>query len=280
MIGCWAITEPGHGSDTLAVGRPEFSDPRVTGSCRVRRAGDDLVVTGQKSAWVSNGTIATHALLFCTMEEDRGMSGGAVVLVPLDRPGVSRGAPLEKHGQRALNQGEIFFDDVRVPGWCLLAGPDVYPLALELTLSYANAGMGAIFTGLARAAFEEALGYARERVQGGTPICEHQLVQSTLFSMFARYQQAAAVSRAVMTGAEAADGVGMLAHAVTSKVTCTEAAFAVASDAVQVHGGIGLARGTLVEKLLRDARASLIEDGVNGFLGLVAARQIVDGHGR
>lgn len=278
MIGCWAITEPGHGSDTLGVGRPEFADPAITGGCRARRVGDDIVITGQKSAWVSNGTIATHALLFCTMEEDRGMSGGAVVIVPLDLPGVKRGAALEKHGQRALNQGEIFFDEVRVPSWCLLAQPDMYPLALEMTLSYANAGMGAIFTGLARAAFEEALAYARERVQGGKRICEHQLVQSKLFSMFSRYQQAVAVSRAVMTGAEKLDGVGVLAHAVNAKVTCTEAAFSVANDAVQVHGGVGLARGMLVEKLLRDARAALIEDGVNEFLGLVAARQIVDGH--
>jgi alkylation response protein AidB-like acyl-CoA dehydrogenase len=277
-IGCWAITEPGHGSDTLGVGRSEFRDPKAAGSCQVRRDGSDLIVTGQKSAWVSNGTIATHALLFATMEAGRGMAGGAVIVVPLDLPGVKRGAALEKHGQRALNQGEIFFDGVRVPGHYLLADPDMYPVALEMTLSQANTGMGVIFTGLARAAFEEALSYARERVQGGKPIAEHQLVQSKLFSMFARFQQARALSRAVMTGVSELGGVGGLAHAITAKVSCTETAFAVASDAVQVHGGAGLVQGILVEKLLRDARASLIEDGVNEFLGLVAAQQIVEGY--
>ncbi len=277
-VGCWAITEPGHGSDTLGVGRAEFSDPKVTGGCRARRDGEDFVVSGQKSAWVSNGSIATHALLFCTMEEQRGMAGGAVLVVPLDRPGVTRGAPLDKHGQRALNQGEIFFDEVRVPGYCLLADPETYPLALEMTLSNANTAMSVIFTGLARAAFEEALAYARERVQGGKTIAEHQLVQSKLFTMFARYQQARAFSHAVMTGLSALGGTGGLAHAISAKVTCTDTALAVASDAIQVYGGTGLVRGLLVEKLLRDARASLIEDGVNEFLGLVAARQVVDSY--
>ncbi len=277
-VGCWAITEPGHGSDTLGVGRAEFHDPAAAGACRARRHGDDVIVSGQKSAWVSNGSITTHALLFCTMEEQRGMAGGAVVMVPLDLPGVSRGAPLDKHGQRALNQGEIFFDEVRVPGFCLLAEPDLYPTALELTLSHANSGMGAVFTGLARAAFEEALTYARERVQGTKPIAEHQLVQSKLFGMFARYRQALALSRSVMVGISELGGIGGLAHAISSKVTCTDAAFSVASDAVQVYGGTGMVRGLLVEKLLRDARASLIEDGVNDFLGLVAARQLVDSY--
>ena len=277
-VGCWAITEPGHGSDTLGVGRTEFHDPEGAGTCRARRDGGDVIVSGQKSAWVSNGSIATHALLFCTMEEQRGMAGGAVVMVPLDLPGVSRGAPLDKHGQRALNQGEIFFDEVRVPGFCLLADPDMYPTALELTLSHANSGMGAVFTGLARAAFEEALTYARERVQGTKPIAEHQLIQSKLFGMFARYRQALALSRSVMIGISELGGIGGLAHAISSKVTCTDTAFAVASDAVQVYGGTGMVRGLLVEKLLRDARASMIEDGVNDFLGLVAARQLVDSY--
>ncbi len=277
-VGCWAITEPGHGSDTLGVGRAEFHDPAGAGACRARRDGGDIVVSGQKSAWVSNGSIATHALLFCTMDEQRGMAGGAVVMVPLDLPGVSRGAPLDKHGQRALNQGEIFFDEVRVPGWCLLADPDLYPTALELTLSHANSGMGAVFAGLARAAFEEALVYARQRVQGGKPIAEHQLVQSKLFTMFARTQQARALSKTAMVGLSELGGLGGLAHAISSKVTCTDTAFAVASDAVQIYGGTGMVRGLLVEKLLRDARASLIEDGVNEFLGLVAARQLVDSY--
>jgi alkylation response protein AidB-like acyl-CoA dehydrogenase len=277
-IGCWAITEPNHGSDTLGVGTAEFSNPKSSGSCRARHDGSDWIVTGEKSMWVSNGSIATHSLLFCTVEPARGMAGGGVLLVPLDLPGVKRGAALEKHGQRALNQGEILFEDVRVPGHYLLAGPDDYTWAHETTLSGANSGMGVVFTGVARAAFEEALSYARARVQGGKPIAEHQMVQGKLFSMFSKVEQARALSRAVSGGLASAGGSGGLAHAIASKVACTEAAFAVASDAVQVFGAVGLAKGVLVEKLLRDARAALIEDGVNEFLALVAARQVVDSY--
>jgi alkylation response protein AidB-like acyl-CoA dehydrogenase len=275
-IGCWAITEPAHGSDSLGVGTAEFSDPKTSGNCRARRDGDDWVITGQKSAWVSNGTIATHALLFCTVEPELGMAGGGVLIVPLDRPGVKRGAPLEKHGQRALNQGEIVFDEVRVPGHYLLAGPDTYSLVHEMTLSGANTGMGVIFTGTARAAFEEALSYAKVRVQGGKPIAEHQMVQGKLFAMFARVEQARALSRAVMGGQGPTDGSGRLAYAIASKVACTEIAFEVASQAVQVYGAMGLAKDVFVEKLLRDARSALIEDGVNEFLSLVGARKVID----
>lgn len=277
-VGCWAITEPLHGSDSLGVGTKVFADPKSSGNCRARRDGDDWIVTGQKSSWVSNGTIATHALLFCTIEPDHGMAGGGVLVVPLDRPGVKRGAPLEKQGQRALNQGEIIFEDVRIPGHYLLAGPDVYSLVHEMTLTGANSGMSIIFTGAARAAFEEALAYARVRVQGGTSIAEHQMVQGKLFSMFALVEQARALSRAVSGGLASAGGSGGLTHAIAAKVTCTQAAHAVASDAVQVFGAMGLAKGLLVEKLLRDTRAALIEDGVNEFLSLVAARRVVDSY--
>ncbi len=277
-IGCWAITEPTHGSDSLGVGTPVFSDPKASGNCRARRDGDDWVVSGQKSAWVSNGSIATHALLFCTAEPERGMAGGAVLIIPLDRPGVKRGPPLEKHGQRALNQGEIIFDEVRVPGYCLLAGPDIYTLVHEMTLSTANTGMSVIFTGAARAAFEEALAYAKVRVQGGRPIVEHQMIQGMLFAMFVRVEQARALSRAVMCGQGASGGSGGLAHAIAAKVTCTETAFQVASQAVQVHGAMGLAKELFVEKLLRDTRSALIEDGVNEFLSLVGARHVIDSY--
>ena len=277
-IGCWAITEPSHGSDTLGVGTPSFTDPKSSGACRARKDGDDWIVSGEKSAWVSNGTIASHTLLFCTVEPDRGMAGGGVLVVPLDLPGVKRGAPLEKHGQRALNQGEIIFDEVRVPGRYLIAGPDLYTVMHEMTLTTANSGMGCVFTGAARAGFEEALAYARDRVQGGTTIAEHQMIQGKLFSMFARVEQARALSRAVTGGLVTNGGTGSLQHAIASKVTCTEAAFSVASDAVQVYGAMGLAKGLFVEKLLRDARSALIEDGVNEFLSLVGARRLVDSY--
>ena len=276
-IGCWAITEPQHGSDTLMVGTESFDKPEAAGDCRARLDGDDWVINGQKSAWVSNGTIATHALIFLTIDPTMGMAGGGVAVVPLNVPGVTKGKPLDKLGQRALNQGEIFFDDVRIPRHYMLTEAEGYSGVLNMTLATANAAMGALFTGVARAAFEEALAYTKTRVQGGKPICEHQLVQAKLFDMFTKVERARALSRAAMIY-NATTIPPALEYSIASKITCTEAAFDVASDAVQLFGGLGLCKELLVEKLFRDARASLIEDGCNEVLALTGARQVIDAY--
>src|SRR5581483_1494007 len=142
-IGCWAITEPDHGSDQLAVADGAVDTRAMRPNCVARRDGDGWVIDGQKAAWVSNGTIATVAALFCTVDPSRGLRGGGVALVPLDLPGVARGRPLDKLGQRALNQGEIFFDGVRIPEDYLVVGPDDYAAVVEAVLTIANASMGA-----------------------------------------------------------------------------------------------------------------------------------------
>jgi alkylation response protein AidB-like acyl-CoA dehydrogenase len=271
-IGCWAVTEPDHGSDTLAVTESCFASPALKANCIARPDGADWVIRGQKSAWVSNGTIATVAALFCTVDPSQGFRGGGVALVPLDLPGVSRGAPVDKLGQRALNQGEIFFDDVRIPGEYMVVGKELYALAVEGVLTQANAAMGTIFVGLARAALEHALAYARERVQGGRPIFEHQSVRARLFRMFARVEAARALARRVAV--HNATAPPLLQYSIASKVFCTNTAFEVASDALQVFGGNGLTREYPAEKLLRDARASMIEDGCNELLSLVGAAKL------
>jgi alkylation response protein AidB-like acyl-CoA dehydrogenase len=274
LIGCWAITEPDHGSDTLIAGTPEFHDPTIRGNLFARRDGDDYVLSGQKSAWVSNGTIATHALTFLSLDPTHGMAGGGVAVIPLDLPGVTRGKPLDKLGQRALNQGEIFFDDVRLPGRFMLTGTDLYEVTLDMTLALANAAMGAIFTGVARAAYEAALVYTTERVQGGKRLCEHQLVQKRLVDMFTQVEACRQLSRAAMVYNHATLPPATQ-YSIASKTFCTEAAFEVASAAVQLFGGNGLSREYPVEKIFRDARASLIEDGSNEVLALIAARRLL-----
>ncbi len=93
-IGCWAVTEPDHGSDTLAFTEPHFGDPKIRPNCVAHREGDEYVIDGQKAAWVSNGNIATVAALFCTVDPSLGFKGGGFCLVPIDLPGVSRGKPL------------------------------------------------------------------------------------------------------------------------------------------------------------------------------------------
>ncbi len=274
-IGCWAITEPGHGSDTLMPGTKMWTEPDIHYGLTATLDGDDYVLNGQKSAWVSNGTIATHALAFLGVDRKRGMAGGGVALVPLNLPGVTKGPPLNKLGQRALNQGEIFFDSVRIPKSYMFVEPDAYTFAIDAVLAGANAFMGSAFTGLARAALEESLTYTKGRVQGGVPISTHQLVQKRLFDMFVKVESARQLSRATIMYNHGTFPPGTQ-YSISSKVYCTQTAFEVASDAIQLHGGYGLTKEMLVEKLFRDARASMIEDGSNDILSLTAAQKILD----
>jgi alkylation response protein AidB-like acyl-CoA dehydrogenase len=278
-IGCWAITEPDHGSDVLDFGdgttRPALSKP----NCVARKHGDDYVVNGQKAAWVSNGTIAETAALYTAIDDGDGVIGRGVILVELDAPGVTRGKPLEKLGQRPLPQGEVFFEDVRVPGRNLVIPPAMYPMGLELTLCTANGFMGSTFVGVARAALEHAVQYAKERIQGGLPIIRHQAVKLRLFEMFRKVEAARSLNRRAVAynmvnnpfAGAPAGAFPAVQYAIASKVTSTQTAFEVASDALQIFGGNGLSREYPIEKLLRDARASLIEDGANDVLALHAA---------
>lgn len=272
-IGCWAVTEPDHGSDSLAFDQPHFADPSVRANCIARKEGSEWVIRGQKAAWVSNGTIATVAALFCTIDPSHGFQGGGVAIVPLDLRGVSRGRPLDKLGQRALNQGEIFFDDVRIPEEYMVVGSEAYSFIVETVLTMANAYMGVTFVGVARAALEHALAYARERVQGGRPIFEHQSVKARLFKMFSQVEAARSLARRVMLY-NTTQPPGLVHYSIAAKTFCTQAAFDVASGAVQIFGGNGLSREYPVEKLLRDARASMIEDGCNDLLSLVGAEKL------
>lgn len=278
FIGCWALTEPNHGSDRFQVGTPEFYDQKITGQVTARRDGDSYVINGQKADWISNGTIATHAITYLTLDSSKGLAGGGVAFIPLNQPGVTKAAPLDKLGQRALNQGSMTFENVRIPARYMLVGPEHYEAVLLRTLVLTNGAMGAVFTGVARAAYEEAFAYTRTRVQGGKPLCEHQLVQKHLFEMFTKVETCRALSRAAMIYNDAAE-TPALEYAVAAKTYCTQACWEVTDTALQLFGGKGLSRGYVIEKLFRDARASLIEDGANEVLMLIGARQLVKKYG-
>ncbi|MFH1984187.1 MAG: acyl-CoA dehydrogenase family protein [Pseudomonadota bacterium] len=273
IIGCWGITEPDHGTDTLCPFTPAFADPNISGQTRARLDGDEYVIDGQKAAWVSNGTIATHCLLYPTIDAAKGMAGGGICIVPLDLPGVKKGRPLDKMGQRALNQGEIFFDGVRVPREYMLVDAESYEAMLDVTLSTANAAMGALFVGVARAAYEEALAYAKARIQGGKPLFSHQMIKHKLFNMFMKIEAARALSRAAMIY-NYNNTPPAIEYSIASKVFCTNTAFEVASDAVQIFGGSGVSREYPLEKFFRDARAGMIEDGANDSLMITAAHHL------
>ncbi len=270
---CWAITEPDHGSDTLAVVRPDLS-AKVGGQLLAHRDGDFWILNGQKAAWVSNAPIATHAMLNAQIDPQGTLDTGGIFLLPLDLPGISRGAPLDKHGIRSLPQGELFFDAVRVPARYLILGGDSLPVYLENHLAMFNAGVGCITTGLARAAYECALAYAKERVQGGRPIFEHQSVRARLFRMFSLVQACRTLSRGVwvynLTQLERGQPA-RLDHSIASKTFTTQAALEVATLAVQLYGGNGLTKEYPVEMFLRDATALTIADGENAFLAQLGA---------
>jgi acyl-CoA dehydrogenase len=278
-IGSWAITEPDHGSDQLD---PDGQIMHAKGNygrpnCIATLKSDTIVINGQKSAWVSNGPISDVLVLYCAADSGAGpdKENGAVIIVPCETKGISKGQPLDKMGQRALNQGEIFFDNVELPMEHLLAGPDNYQRAVYAIHSDANALMGATFTGLARAAFDLAHAYVHERKQGGVPIIKHQSVAHRLFHMFRKVECARAITRRVveynMVSAQPA-----LHAAMTSKITATQTAFEVASDALQLFGGNGMTREYPIEKMLRDARASMIEDGCNEILAIKGGYSLLD----
>ena len=275
-IGAWAITEPDHGSDQLGLSRPEL---RVKGPGQLvaRRDGDSWVLNGQKSAWVSNGPIATHAVLFLNLEPNNGLERGGVCILPLTLPGISRGKPLDKHGLRALPQGEIYFDDVRLPRRYMTIEANAYSMYLDATLTAFNAGVSAMGAGMARAAFDCALAYTKERVQGGRPIFDHQSVRARLFRMFTLVQACEALSRNVYVYnlTQLHNGQpALLHHSIAAKVFCTDAALEVATLAVQLHGGNGMTKEYPVEMLLRDATACTIADGENAFLSQVGASML------
>ena len=276
-LGCWGITEPDHGSDSLD---PDGGIAAVDGNygrpnCVARIEGDKIIVNGQKSAWVSGGTIAQVCALYCFVEEDGKTRPGVSLIVPLDLPGVTKGKALEKMGLRALNQGEIYFDNVEVPISHLLAGPDEYNDFVRHTLAEANVHVANMAVGVARAAYEHAHGYAHERKQGGQAIIRHQSVQYRLFHMFRKVEAARALVRRVATYNATAPEAA-LQGSISAKVTATQTAFEVASDALQIFGGNGMTKEYPMEKLLRDARAMLIADGCNEVLALKGGSLLVN----
>lgn len=277
--GCWAGTEPNHGTDTLNTADPLLSSPGVKGDVLATQDGDGWLINGQKSAWVSSGTISTHCLLLMQVDRSKGLAGSAAAFVPMDLPGVSKGAPLEKLGQRDLNQGEIFFDNVRIPNELVLIGPDAYQIGLAAILGVANCMMSINCTGIARAAFEETLVYAKERVQGGKLLIEHDSIKQRLFSMFARVETCRSLSRAVAAFNLDAP-YPFTEYSIAAKITATELSFQNTNEAIQMFGGYGLTKEYEVEKLFRDARATLIEDGTNEFLAQKGGQYVIETYPR
>jgi alkylation response protein AidB-like acyl-CoA dehydrogenase len=273
-IGCWMITHPDKGTD---VGAFDMKREWVSGqqgnkgSMLAKVGADEIVINGQCSAWVSNGAVAQVALCYLSADygdgyfDADGRPNGVTVIVPLDLPGVSRGKPLDKIGQRALPQGEVYFDNVKIPRRFAVAVKDEYYGNVASAWSFAGTHMGQVFTGVARAAFEMALHYCHERKQGGQPLMNHQLIRYRLGDMMRRVELCRAVARRSLAYARQSPSGHPWATA-SGKVTVTEEAEKVVAEAFRLFGGNGTTREYPIEKLVRDVRSALIEDGENYML--------------
>jgi len=271
--GSWAITEPDHGSDTLMIGHPSFQDARIDAQCRGRLDGDEWIIEGQKAGWVSAGVSANYCLLMCQVDKSMGHAGGAMFIFPLGLPGISRGKPIDKIGTRDLNQCEMFFDGLRIPKKYMLLGPEDYEIKLGEYLSRTTTTVAVYSTGLAQAAFEEALTYSRKRIQGGKPLIKHPTIQRKLFDMFIKVESSRQLSRAAFVYNRTSQKPA-LEYGLAAKNYASQCALEVTSSAIQIFGGIGITKDYVVEKLFRDARVTLICDGSNDIFEIVGGNLV------
>jgi acyl-CoA dehydrogenase len=274
-LGCWCATQPSRGSDGLTL----YPQERPTGSLANKGnlfatfKGDEIVINGQSSAWVSNGPVAQVALLDTVADYGQGVydadgtAYGCNVIVPLDLKGISRGKPLEKLGKRAQPQGEIYYDNVRVPKRFALATRDDYDLKHAAAWAFAGTAMSHVATGLARSAFEHALAYVHERKQGGDILANLQLTRHRLGSIGTRVEAIRAMARHTAHYTRMSPRNHPYVTA-SGKAFCSSTMFSVVDESLQLFGGVGLTREYPIEKLLRDARAMQIEDGETNVLYL------------
>ena len=187
--GAWAVTEPNHGSDLF-----QFGDPNIHMEATAVRDGDHYVVNGQKSAFVSNGWMADALLLMVNGDASQGMEGTITFAIPGNLPGITRGKPLNKLGLRGLNQAEIFFDNVQIaPEFVMLPPGPGYQMTIQRIVTGGNTAVGTLAVGVARAAYEEARAYAKQRVQGGRPICQYDSIKLKLFNAYRQIEAARAL---------------------------------------------------------------------------------------
>lgn len=272
-LGCWCATQPDRGSDGLSLyPRERFPGSKGNkGNLQATFTDTEIIINGQSSAWVSNGPVAQVALMDIVADygdgfyDDEGNTFGCNIIVPLDLKGVSRGKPLEKLGKRSLPQGEIYFDDVRVPLSYAVATRDDYEIKHAYAWAHAGTAMSHIASGLARAAFEFALAYVHERKQGGALLADLQLTQYRLGGIGTKVEAIRAMARHVAHYTKCSPRPHPYFTA-SGKAFCCNELMNVVDESLQLFGGVGLTREYPIEKLMRDARAMQIEDGENNIL--------------
>ncbi|MFH1537435.1 MAG: acyl-CoA dehydrogenase family protein [bacterium] len=265
IISAWGSSEGNIGSDGS-----NYHDPSVHHETMAKKSDSGWVIDGAKSSFVSNGSIADLFLVFACVEPSKGICGSGVFLVPLGE-GVARGRSMDKIGMRALNQGEVAFDNVLIPEDHMLMPPgDNYPMIHNAIKTVGNIGVGYLAVGLMRAAYEEALAYAKERVQFGKPIVQHQAVGFKLFECF----QAIEAARGLLWKASwtlAKKFMGDLKISAAARVFATNMAMKHTVEMVQVLGGYGISKEYTIEKYMRDAKLLQIMDATNEIMTIKGA---------
>jgi len=258
-LGAYCLSEPQAGSDVSGI------------RTKAVRDGDHYVVNGTKQ-WISNGSCADYYILFARTSEDakRGLSA---FIVPADTAGMSFGAPEKKMGLASDVTTQVIFEDARIPVSQRIGDEGEGMRAALSALDAGRLGIAAVATGIAQAALAHAVGYARERQQFGQAIGEFQGMQFLLADMGAEVERARAT---YLLAARLKDaGRPFSRQASIAKLTATDSAMRVTTDAVQVYGGNGYTRDYPVERLMRDAKVTQIFEGTNQIQRMVIGRDLL-----
>lgn len=260
-LGCLGLTEPGAGSD-LAGGVRTVAEQQ----------GDTWVINGSKM-WLTNGAEAKTAILLCRTDKAGGSRSLSQIIVPTDTPGITFGKPERKMGLNGSHTYAVSLENVTVPLENVL-GREGYGLHQTLeALDGGRIAIGALSVGLAQAAYEAALAYAKERTTFGKAIAEHQAIQEKIADMATTIEAARwLVYRAAWTRDQ---GQPYTLLAAQAKLFATEIAEKVCYDAIQIHGGYGYSREYPVERIYRDNRLMAIGEGTSEIQRMVIARSVI-----
>jgi len=255
-LGCFALTEPGAGSDAAAL--------RST----ARREGDSYVLNGNK-IFITNGTDADLALVFASVDLEKKHRGITCFIVPSDAPGYSHGTHEFKLGVNASGTTELAFQDLRVPAKNRLGEEgDGFKIAMA-TLDGGRVGIAAQAVGIARGAMEEALAYAQQREQFGKSLSEFQAIQFYLADMATEIDAARLLTWKAAWAKEHQKRYSL--EAAQAKLFASEMAQRVTNKALQIHGGYGYTKEYNVERYFRDARITEIYEGTSEIQKMVIA---------
>lgn len=259
-LGGFCLTEPGAGSDVAAL------------STSARLDGDAYILNGTKT-FITNGSVARLYTVFATRDRRERHKGIVGFIVPADTPGISHGKKFDKMGQRASDTAEVIFEDVRVPRANRLGAKDEGFKIAMVTLDRTRPMIAAIAVGLARAAMEAAVQYAKERVTFGSRIGDHQAVQLMLADMAKDIEAARLLTWQCAWLID--QGQPATKESSFAKCFATDMAMRVTTDAVQIFGGYGYMKDLPVEKYMRDAKLMQIYEGTNQIQRVVIARHLL-----